>query len=113
MIAIDGGCSRPVIASRGITAGSGHACDELMCLMKTVCDTLVNSSPSLGLTQYVDDITCEHEDFDGEKVSDRIAADTAHADALLTARGFQLSPTKNAVTASSYRLARVAADNQT
>ena len=51
--------SRLVIATCGITAGSGHATVELRCLLIDVCDDATSLLPGLPLTVYVDDITVE------------------------------------------------------
>ena len=76
VIALDGAVSRPIQATRGITAGSGHATDELVCLMLDMCDLLVNQSPHLTLTVYVDDLTLEHFGFHADVIR-RMQKDTA------------------------------------
>ena len=58
-VVIDGSCSRLVVATRGITAGSGFATEELCCLMLDVLDDI--RSIALGAVRilYVDDATLE------------------------------------------------------
>lgn len=51
-IVIDGACSCLFSLA---TRGSGHAVDELLCLVHDVCDTLVDKSPTLTLTLFVDE----------------------------------------------------------
>ncbi len=56
-VVIDGACSRLVTASRGITAGSGFATEELCCLMLDVVRFVVEPLPCVRPTLYVDDLT--------------------------------------------------------
>ena len=51
-LSIDGAYLRLVQATCGITAGAGHATDELMCLMLDVCNSIIkyNRSPCLPST---------------------------------------------------------------
>ena len=59
-VGIDGVCSAPMTATRGITAGSGFATTELRILMQEVVMlTLAEWGNGLCLTLYVDDLTIE------------------------------------------------------
>ena len=56
-IGVDGVYSRLIVASRGITAGSGFASAELRVLLLDVVDNTYRLFPSIELAVYVDDIT--------------------------------------------------------
>ena len=55
------GQTEPIVATRGLTAGSGFATDELACLMLDVMDELRYGVPEAALALYVDDGTVEVE----------------------------------------------------
>ena len=58
-IVIDGVCSREVVATRGITAGAGHAVIELRLLLSDLWDRVHALNPVADLTVYVDDTGIE------------------------------------------------------
>ena len=59
-ISSDGAFSRLVIATRGITAGSGTATAELRALTLDLIDMLAAEFPQLVQAVYVDDVNLEH-----------------------------------------------------
>ena len=58
-LVIDNACSRDVLPSCGITAGSGFATDELCLLMLEVMDQITAIIPRVVCALYVDDISME------------------------------------------------------
>ena len=57
-VGVEGVYSRPIIATRGITAGSGFATTELRVLLLDVIDSTYVLWPSIDLAVYVDDMSC-------------------------------------------------------
>ena len=104
-VVIDGTCSRTIVATQGITAGSGFASEELCCLMLDVMDEVVASAPQASLTLYVDDATAE---ASGSRR--QVAATLARATAVLAdgvaAVGLEVSTSKSVVVASHRRIRR-------
>ena len=58
-VGVDGAFSRVVIATRGLTAGSGFATTELRILLIDVMDAVCVAWPMVELAVYVDDITID------------------------------------------------------
>ena len=56
---LEGVCSSVLKATRGITAGAGHAVIELRVLLSDLWDRVHAICPSIGLTVFVDDTTLE------------------------------------------------------
>ena len=56
---VQGACSKLVIATRGITAGAGHAVVELRVLLAELWDRVHRLHPSIDLSVYVDDTGIE------------------------------------------------------
>ena len=105
-IVIDGACSRAVTATIGVTAASGHATDQLLCLMLDVCNALVDGSATVTLTLFVDDIVLEHEGG-----SDAVADDHAQSIALAVnllqeGLGLEVSPITSVAIASTATFAK-------
>ena len=106
-IGVEGVYSRLIIASRGITAGSGFAATELRILLLDVIDQTYQLFPSLELSVYVDDITPYYSGYSPSAVVQRVAratdflVDTLQKDYLL-----EVSTQKSFVLASSMKLAQ-------
>ena len=56
-VGVDGIHSRLIVATRGITAGSGFATTELRILLLDIIDDTYKLQPLIGLAVYVDDMT--------------------------------------------------------
>ena len=106
-LVIDGACSRLMQATRGITAGSGFATEELCCLMLDVCDDAVRIYPCVGLALYVDNLTIEIEGTSRcvqqvlPQVTDQVVT---HLEGLLE---LEVSTSKSVLIASSPSLGKV------
>ncbi len=107
-VAVDGAHSRPVVAERGITAGSGLATFELRMLLIRMLDNVARKHPNVGLTICVDDSTFECTGTSRAVVQAITAAGTAMCDGFI-ALGLTVSKTKSVVLASSAALATEAA----
>ena len=104
VLVIDGCCSRVVIATRGLTAGSVLATIELRILLVEWADRAVAMTIFTRLTVYVDDATIE-------TIGTRRLIEKHHAEVVnafttdLRLMRLEFSPTKNVTTASSEALA--------
>ena len=101
---VEGACSRLVVATRGITAGAGHAVVELRVLLSDLWDRVHSLHPSIGLTVYVDDAGAEARGTEKHVLHALPAATQTIADGLRALR-MELSSTKCAALASSVSLA--------
>jgi hypothetical protein len=106
-VGVDGSYSRFIIASRGITAGSGFATHELRVLLMDPVEAANKAWPHVQITVYVDDFTLE--------VAHESRAVTAHMVAGATDLVVkyleidlecQLSEKKSISVASTFTLAR-------
>ena len=75
-LGIDGTFSRCIIASLGITAGSGFATTELRLLLLDVVESTTRAWPLITITLYVDDATLEAVHGSAEAVKCTIAGAT-------------------------------------
>ena len=73
-IGVGGVYSRMIIATRGITAGSGFATTELRILFLDIIDQTYRLFPTLELAVYVDDITPYTYGFSPSVVIRQVAA---------------------------------------
>lgn len=110
-IGVEGVYSRLIVASRGITAGSGFATTELRILLLDIVDQAYQLFPSLELAVYVDDITPYYSGYSPSAVVQRVArAADFFVDTLQKEYLLEVSTQKSYVLASSMKLAqRVAA----
>ena len=95
---IDGCCSEPVYATRGLAAGSITATVELRLFLIVFADRMVAVALHTRLTLYVDDATLETVGYVGKSVA-------AFAAGIIDA-GMQFSDKKNVCTASRASIAR-------
>ena len=103
-VVIDKVCSVLIAATRGITAGAGHATVELRLLLIEFLDDVVYSCRRITLTVFVDDTSLE---VSGPKarVKKELVKATSMFTKALVAVGMEFSPTKNAVMATDNQLA--------
>ena len=104
-VVIDGSCSRLVVATRGITAGSGFATEELCCLMLDVLDDIRSIAPGAVRTLYVDDATLEAAGSQRSVAATLRSATRVLADGV-EAAGLEVSVQKSVVLSSHPSLAR-------
>ena len=106
-IVIDGVCSRTITATRGITAGAGHATSELRLFMLDLITTSTAAFPFVTQTLYVDDLTLEA-DGPADIAPKQLAAASDHAVQYLERHlSAEVSPTKTVSIASSSKASRV------
>ena len=105
-VGIDGHYSRPVLAQRGITAGSGFATTELRMLLMDVMDaTFEAHGRAVSLTLYVDDLTIAVRGT-ARTVAKRLAsAVDLVVNVFQNQLALKVSTTKSTVVASTLRLA--------
>ena len=104
-VIVDGCCSELVTATRGITAGSGFATEELCCLMLDVLDDIGLVAPTATVSLYVDDATVEAEGTRSEVHCILRAATKALADGVAAA-DLEVSVKKSVVLSSHPSVAR-------
>ena len=106
VIGVEGLYSRPIVASRGITAGSGFATPELRVLLLDVIDNACSLYPWIGLAVYVDDMTVYKRGTSHHSVATQVVLMT---DDLITSLQdeyqLEVSAQKSYVVASSFKLA--------
>ena len=102
---IDGCCSEPIYATRGLTAGSITATIELRLFLIVFADRMVAVALHTRLTLYVDDATLETVGYVGTLVADHVKSVSAFAAGIIDA-GMQFSDKKNVCTASRASIAR-------
>ena len=105
---IDGVCSRTVVASRGITAGAGHAVVELRLLLSDLWDAVRAAHPSVCITVFVDDTGLEASGS-ARHVAQALPAATIMVAEGIEARRMCLSGTKCVVCGSTRAVAGSAA----
>ena len=105
MLFIDGCCSEPVYATRGLAAGSITATIELRLFLFVFADRMVAAALHTRLTLYVDDATLETVGYVGSLVADHVKSVAALAAGIIDA-GMQFSDKKNVCTASRASIAR-------
>ena len=106
VIGIDGVFSKPVIATRGITAGSGFATTELRLLLTELVHLLKKTWP-LAMKLYVDDLTLAASGT-STKAANIVAEATDFAvDHLENKLGLTVSTKKSVALASSKKTLRV------
>jgi hypothetical protein len=103
-VCIDGVCSALLFASRGITAGAGHATGELRLLLIEWLDDTVRIHRHIVVTVFVDDTSFEASGPESRVADTVVGAVRTFTEALI-AVGMEFSPTKNAVMASTGELA--------
>ena len=105
MLIIDGCCSVPVYATRGLAAGSITATIELRLFLIVFADRMVAAALHTRLTLYVDDATLETVGIVGTLVADHVRSVSAFAAGIIDV-GMQFSDKKNVCTASRHAIAR-------
>ncbi len=105
-VGIDGNYSRIIIATIGITAGSGFATTELRILLYVVVTLTQQKWPLVVLSLYVDDLTLEAWHSSQRAAQAMIAGATdqvvRHLEEILL---LEVSTKKSMVVASSYKMA--------
>ena len=104
-VIIDGACSRAILATQGITAGSGFATEELCCLLLDVMDELKETLPKTALALYVDDGTVEAEGSRRDTAGMLKCATRILVDGMKKV-GLALSTTKSVVLSTCRQVAR-------
>ena len=95
-----------IIATRGITAGSGFATTELRALLLDVIDNSYAMFPGIDLAVYVDDITPYRSGSSAHFVAEQVSRATDFiVDALQNDFDLEVSAKKSYVLASSVKLA--------
>ena len=102
---IDGCCSEPVYATRGLAAGSITATIEPRLFLIVFADRMVAAALHIRLTLYVDDATLETVGYVGSLVADHVKSVAAFAAGIIDA-GMQFSDKKNVCTVSRASIAR-------
>ena len=106
VVGVEGLYSRPIVAARGITAGSGFATCELRVLLLDVIDSTYTLNPSIGLAVYVDDVTPYLRGPSQQQVATQLALVTDHLiKCMQDWYQLEVSATKSCVVASSFKLA--------
>ena len=106
-IGVDGVYSRTIVASRGITAGSGFATTELRVLLIDIIDDTYRLYPAIQLAVYVDDITPYTHGPDPAWVVTQVAGVTDHlVHVLEDDYDLEVSSKKSCTIASSPKLAQ-------
>ena len=103
LICIDGICSRPVQATRGITAGAGMATSELRLFMLDLVLTLNVRFTAVRQTLYVDDLTLEasgETELAAKQLADATDVSVQYLEGKLLA---EVSPTKTVFLTQSKR----------
>ena len=105
-VGIEGIYSRVIVASRGITAGSGFATTELRVLLLDVIDNTYVLYPSIDLAVYVDDMTIYRSGSSPRQVAALVASATDYMIASLQdGYDLEVSAQKSYVVASSFKMA--------
>ena len=104
VLIIDGCCSVPIFATRGLAAGSITATIELRLFLIVFADRMVAAALHTRLTLYVDDATLETVGFGGALVDDHVRSVSAFAAGIIDV-GMQFSDKKNVCTASRHAIA--------
>ena len=106
VVSVEGLYSRPIVAARGITAGSGFATTELRILLLDVIDSSYILCPSISLAVYVDDMSPYLSHSSREKVVRQVATITDHLISTLQEQyQLEVSAQKSYVVASTYKMA--------
>ena len=109
-VGVEGVYSRLIIATRGITAGSGFATTELRVLLLDVIDSTYVLWPSIDLAVYVDDMSTYARGPSRHGVAVQVAQVTDHLVSSLQNRyQLEVSASKSYTVASSFKLARTVA----
>ena len=104
VLIIDGCCSVPIYATRGLAAGSITATIELRLFLIVFADRMVAAALHTRLTLYVDDATLETVGFVGTLVADHVRSVSAFVAGIIDV-GMQFSDKKNVCTASRHAIA--------
>ena len=83
VLIIDGCCSVPIFATRGLAAGSITATIELRLFLIVFADRMVAAALHTRLTLYVDDATLETVGFGGALVDDHVRSVSAFAAGII------------------------------
>ena len=115
VLGADGAFSRMLIATRGITAGSGFATTELRILLHNVVVGTMRAWPMIRITLYVDDATLEVHHSSMRVTQSTIAGATdCMVDMLQVGLGLECSAKKSGVVGSTPGIAsRAAAASRT
>ena len=106
-LGVDGAFSRPVTATRGITAGSTFATTELRLLLLDVVLLMQRAFPAVTLTLYVDDATLEAWSSSQRHLVALLAAATDCAvDTLQNKLLLEVSAKKSTVVGATQTIAR-------
>lgn len=110
VLRVDRAMSERIVATRGITAGSGLATAEMRLVMIDIVDSALRCHPSVTPTLFVDDLSAES--MAGTlHVLKHLVGFTRHVCRRVAADGMEVSATKSICTASSEKLGRGIADD--
>ena len=104
-VSVGGIFSRSIVATRGITAGSGFATTELRMLLLDVVDAAYGMWPTIQLTLYVDDLSIEAEGDDHEVMVNTTGATDQVVRHLQQELLLEASASKSCILASNPALA--------